>query len=311
MKLKKISELFDLKYWVNLELINLNQCDITNKNTLPFVSRTGKNNWISAFVEKIIGVKSNQGHTLSVATWGSILSTFYQWKPYYSGRDLYILIPKKELSVIEMLFYAKCISMNKYRYNYWRQANKTLKDILIPEMPEDWKNIKVEWPSKWVIISENIDLTIDKWEYFKLWDIFDIEKWRETLENEYWTIPLVSATRESNWVSDFIVNWNKKFSNNVITVSSNGSIWEAFYQNSSFYATWDINILKPKFKLNRYIALFLTTIIRQEQYRFNYWRKWGKEKMEISKIKLPTKNWKPDFDFMEDYIKSLPYSYNL
>ena len=31
-----------------------------------------------------------------------------------------------------MLFYCVCLRANKYRYNYGRQANRTLKDIMLP-----------------------------------------------------------------------------------------------------------------------------------------------------------------------------------
>lgn len=136
IKLIKVSDIFNVVYGVNLELINLDKCNSTDYLSIPFVSRTEKNNGVSAFVEKIIDIEPNPKHTLSVAGGGSVLATFYQPEPYYSGRDLYVLIPKKKMSVTEMLFYAKCISSNKYRYSYGRQANKTLKDLLIP------KNIK-------------------------------------------------------------------------------------------------------------------------------------------------------------------------
>ncbi|MEY4905114.1 MAG: hypothetical protein RLZZ292_2929, partial [Bacteroidota bacterium] len=130
--LVKIADLFEIKYGVNFELINLTQCKSTQYNAIPFVSRTEKNNGVSAFVEKRIEFDINPAHTLSVAGGGSILSTFYQPKPYYSGRDLYVLIPRQKMSVVEMLFYATCIAKNKYKYSYGRQANKTLKDILVP-----------------------------------------------------------------------------------------------------------------------------------------------------------------------------------
>ena len=32
----------------------------------------------------------------------------------------------------EMLFYCAAIEQNKYQYSYGRQANKTLKNILVP-----------------------------------------------------------------------------------------------------------------------------------------------------------------------------------
>jgi hypothetical protein len=48
-----------------------------------------------------------------------------------------------------------------------------------------------------------------------------------------------------------------------------------------------VNILIPKFNLTPFIAMFLNTAIKKEQFRFNYGRKWGKEKMLNHKIKLP------------------------
>ena len=100
---------------------------------------------------------------------------------------------------------------------------------------------------------------------------------------------------------------------NKITISYNGSIAEAFYQAEPFWATDDVNILTLKdYKLNVYIAMFLITLFRMEKYRFNYGRKWDKESMSQSKIKLPTTSGSvPDWQFMENYIKSLPYSKNL
>ena len=49
-----------------------------------------------------------------------------------------------------------------------------------------------------------------------------------------------------------------------------------------------------------------------EKFRFNYGRKWNLDRMNISKIKLPVdKKGIPDFVFMENYMKSLPYSKSL
>ncbi|RYE49944.1 MAG: hypothetical protein EOP48_20695, partial [Sphingobacteriales bacterium] len=137
--LVKITDLFTVTYGVNLELVNLDQCDIDDPDAVPFVSRTENNNGVAAYVKRIHGFTPNPGHTLSVAGGGSVLSTFYQALPYYSGRDLYILAPIVEMDILEMLFHAYCIQLNKYKYNYGRQANRTLRDILIPEvMPSNF-----------------------------------------------------------------------------------------------------------------------------------------------------------------------------
>ncbi len=137
-----LNEIFTITYGVNMELYKFDECKHTHHNAIPFVSRTEKNNGVSAFVEKRIGYEPNPAHTLSVATGGTVLATFYQPKPYYSGRDLYYLTPRKEMIIGEMLYYAMIIRANAYRYSYGRQANKTLKDILVPDrMPENLKTI--------------------------------------------------------------------------------------------------------------------------------------------------------------------------
>lgn len=158
MKLITVEELFEVRYGVNLELVHLEQCDNNDENAIFFVSRTEKNNGVSAIVKRIDELEPNPAHTLSVAGSGSVMSCFYQKLPYYSGRDLYILVPKIKYSPIEMLFYAYCLRMNKYKYNYGRQANKTIKDLLIPKkMPENFKAIK-----------ENIMTIINETQKFEL-----------------------------------------------------------------------------------------------------------------------------------------------
>ena len=55
----------------------------------------------------------------------------------------------------------------------------------------------------------------------------------------------------------------------------------------------------------QYIALFFCAVLRQEKYRYSYGRKWNLENMRTTTIKLPTKDGKPDFVFMENYIRLL------
>lgn len=50
--------------------------------------------------------------------------------------------------------------------------------------------------------------------------------------------------------------------------------------------------------------MFLCTIISKERYRFNYGRKWDKSSMIESVIKLPAFNNHPDWEWMENFIKS-------
>ena len=158
---------------------------------------------------------------------------------------------------------------------------------------------------------KGVALDVSKWNYFKLKDLFDIEKGKEIInDSAEGEIPLVSATYFNNGISGYVENPEKTFPSNTITVPSNGaSTGEAFYQPIPYCATGDVNILKPKHTLDKWSAVFLATILRQEKYRFNYGRKWGKARMEDSAIKLPVdKNVQPDWKYMTDYIKSLSFS---
>ena len=98
------------------------------------------------------------------------------------------------------------------------------------------------------------------------------------------------------------------FPAHTLTVNYDGSVAESFYQPFEYWALDSVNVLVPKFEINVFIALFITTIIRLEKYRFNYGRKWGLDRMKESMIKLPTINGTPDFGFMEKFIKSLNIS---
>lgn len=319
--LVKVSDLFNVIYGVNLELVNLTQCKSSDKNAVPFVSRTENNNGVSAYVEMELDIEPNPAHTLSVAGGGSVLSTFYQSFPYYSGRDLYVLMPKRKMSVIEMLFYAKCISANKYKYNYGRQANKTLKNILIPsQISEELKNKLTAYHkeleksiSQKPIIDKKIKLEADKWRKFELNELFKIQGSKTTplLELEEYgkgKYPYVTTQATNNGVEGFFDFYSED--GNILTADS-AVLGYCSYQSLPFSASDHVEKLTPKFKMNKYIAMFLSTILNLEQYRYNYGRKCSQDRMKKISIKLPSKNGNPDFEYMENYIKSLSYSSSL
>lgn len=326
MKLTPLHKLFDIKYGVNLELINLEQCEKNNPNSANFVSRTEKNNGISAFVLKVNDIEPNPAHTISVAGGGSVLSSFYQKDSYYSGRDIYILIAKNKMREIEMLFYAFCLTKNKYRYNYGRQANKTLKDILVPEqMPDEFASINYEALNTLKfesIINKNYDLNTNNWKIFDLINVFKITLGKPIHSTELEEnmplkndthIPYVTRTTLNNGVEFFVpqsIETDKKINNgNCITVGAEG--FRAFYQKINFINGNKINVLRHE-KLNKYNALFLCTLLNLEiQNKFNYGRGVTKERLCQLSIKLPTENGQPNFEFMENYIKSLSYSKNI
>lgn len=311
--MKKLSEIFDIWYGVNLELIN---CESAEKG-IPFVSRQAAGNGIAGYVMPI-DIAPNPAHTLSIAGSGNVLSTFYHDYEYYSGRDVYIAKPKRTLTQEQMLFYAYVIEANKYRYNYGRQANKTLRNILVPdidELPDYVSEYRLDmivnkFDAK-PLCEKKIKLNVDRWRYFCISKLFDVyaSKEENAMNRTIGNVPFISSSQFSNGVGMYVDDV-PTIPKDTITVARNGSVGSAFYQPIPYCASPDdIRVLRPKFKINEYIALFLVTVIETEKFRYGYGRKYGTKKIKTTGIKLPvTKDGAPDWQFMEDYIKSLPYS---
>ncbi|MCF4114465.1 restriction endonuclease subunit S [Dethiosulfovibrio acidaminovorans] len=125
-----VSDLFNVFYGTNLELNALEPAE--NGTGVNFVSRSSKNNGISARVKLLPDISPIQGGVLTVAGGGSVLETFLQLEPFYSGFHLFYLVPRESMCAEELLYYASCIRENRFRYSYGRQANRTLGGLKIP-----------------------------------------------------------------------------------------------------------------------------------------------------------------------------------
>lgn len=127
----KISDIFTVKYGVNLELNACIEADRNDPDSVNFVTRTAENNGVSSRIKIMDHISPLKDGLISVAAGGSVLSAFYQNEPFYSGRDLYTLDSKTDISPASKLFLITVIEQNKYKYSYGRQANKTLSRLII------------------------------------------------------------------------------------------------------------------------------------------------------------------------------------
>lgn len=158
---------------------------------------------------------------------------------------------------------------------------------------------------------KKIILEVRSWKIFNLITIFDMKAGRYYPRESYneGNIPLVSASENNNGVIKF-TDLEPKY-NNCLTIGKIGI--STFYQNNPFVATSDVTILIPKIKIfNKYIGLFIATILNQEKYKWSYGRQIRLNDCQKLTIKLPVNAQDlPDWEFMENYIKSLPYSNSL
>ncbi|MEI6754155.1 MAG: restriction endonuclease subunit S [Paludibacter sp.] len=310
----RLDEIFYICYGNGLELINCEE----SENGIPFISRTSSNNGVVGRVKIKDEVEPMPAFAITVALGGSVLSSFFQSEMFYTSFHIFCLYPKFQLTEMQMLYYCTIIEKNKYRYNYGRQANKTLKEILVPSIDEIKTNIEsidvdYYFPKK-PLLEMKISLKTDTWMSFKLKDIFNIHTSNDkNLESsEDGLTPYISASQVNNGISSYVANEATQ-KGNTLTVARNGSIGATFYHSYAYCVSPDdVRVFDPKFSFNKYIAIFISVLIEREKYRFAYGRKFGTKRMMDTELKLPVlENGQPDWQFMEDYIKSLPYSANL
>lgn len=337
--LVKLNTLFHIYYGHSLELNRLSQVE-KNEQGIAFVSRKMGDNGISAYVKEIPNIAPAKSGQLTCALGGNgVLSTFIQETEFYTGRDVAILRPLYEMNTQMLLFYCLCINANKFKYSFGRQANKTLKDLLVPDIksiPSYVINQKIDIfknPTQPInIFEDSLFLDTSSWKEFKYSEIFEIKKGyynkKPPVTGSNNGTPFIGATEKNNGITSWVDDQNLKkysrdgtinysepieskiFKENCITVSNNGSVGEAFYQEFPFTCSHDINPLYLKDKtLNVYIAMFLITLIKAEKYRWGFGRKWRPSRMPDSIIKLPVDDsGRPDWIYMENYIKSLKFS---
>lgn len=170
-----------------------------------------------------------------------------------------------------------------------------------------------------------MNLNVDSWKPFLLGDLFEIRKGKRLTsdDQEDGIYNYIGAIDSNNGVANHIAQ-KPIHDGNTISLSYNGSVGEAFYQNAPYWATDDVNALYCRYEgFNCYIGFFIVSILRKEKYKFSYGRKWTLENMNLTEILLPVlkydnktpviddthkysdKGYIPDWKFMEDYIKSL------
>jgi hypothetical protein len=313
----KLTDLFSVEYGNKFDLNKMNVVP-RSRGGVNFVGRSSRNHGVSGFVSPIDAVPPYEAGLITVALGGTkLLCSFIQDQPFYTAQNVAVLSPKREMTFAEKLYVCLCIRHNRFKYSaFGREANRTLKDLVIPDVSEAPTWIKSQEPALIDKISLPANtaatpiLEPNTWVAFRIDSLFNIKKGKRlTKANQSpGKTPFIGAVDKNNGVSALISN-EPNHSANTITVNYNGSVGEAFYQPVPFWASDDVNVLYPKFKMTPEIGIFVAAIIRQDKYRYNFGRKWHVDRMKQSTISLPIdKKGKPDWLYMENYIKSLSYS---
>jgi len=314
MNLVPLNKIFDVRYGNQFDLYKLETNE--DNSDINFVSRSSQNLGVICKVSTYNDTEPFSAGLITATLGGTyLLSSFIQQDKFYTAQNIKVLTPKREMSYNEKLYYCKAIEANRFRYtSHGREANITLDMLPIPEkVPTEFLEIKIEeikLVDELPLINSSFSLMQDSWRNFDLNYLFKITGSQTTpiLELEeygYGKYPYVTTQATNNGVEGFYDFYTEE--GNILAIDS-AVLGYCSYQPENFSASDHVEKLIPKFRMNKYIAMFLVTILNKEQYRYNYGRKCSQARMRQIKIKLPAKNGQPNFDFMENYIKSLSYS---
>ena len=290
MKTEKLSKIFNIQYGNSIELV---YCEKNSKG-INFVSRTKKNNGISDKVSPILGLQPFCAGLLTVAVGGSVLETFLQSAPFYTGFHVMVLTPHFKMSIEDKLFYCQCIRSNQYKYSYGRQANSSLENLLVPtydSIPKSIKNFSINSYGKTLLkqilihdSNTGIQLGGGLERLDKIFDLYNgipsSELNRFIKKETKNCIPYIRPSyRQETSIDAFVNKYSIQekyiFPKETLYVSTDGQGSHTFAYVSSFefIPNSNVSVLMPKREMGLKEKLFYALCITKNRYKFSYGRK--------------------------------------
>ena len=309
----------------------------------PMITTTADNNGISYYVDSD---PLFSGDALTVASDGSVGSTFYQDKDFSAGNIVVVLEPKKSTkqnwSPRSAQFLATCIKRyalikygwtNKYSVN--RVRNTKLPLPVDSNGDPDWQYMDTYIAKLTALAHKNVSslkqakakpakLNIDHWGEFKVSDWFNIRPSKYTKKNgkalknaelfDSGNNPVIVNSNTNNGIGGYT---SKPLTEqgNVITYSdTTDGASTIFYQAKPFVGYSHVKVMLPKLKLSAATMIYLTSIIisaiKNQKYDFSY--KLTTDKMLNTIIKLPIDaKGEPDWEYMSNQVRHLTTLSNL
>lgn len=255
---------------------------------------------------------------------------------------------EKEENIYVLLFLQTLLTASRFKYDYGRKVSekKYANEILFlpvlrnedgsifldenKKYSEDGFYPDFEYMEKYIkslnfqqtkteIISEHISLSTDRWEAKLLKSLYHIQMGNKLDKNKMTmdapAVNFVSRISYDNGVDCKVdyVEGLEPFRSGLVTVALGGSyLGSSFVQLEPFYTAQNVSVLTPLYEeMNLLVNLFITRLIKKESE--SRYCAFGRElNAHINKdftINIPvTEDGKPDFEFMENYMRSLPFS---
>lgn len=325
----KIGDYFDIH--PTKAYTGLSNKDLNDGGETPFVVNSATNNGIGGFSTKPATEKGNI-ITFSDTTEGNTF--FYQPHDFIGFSHVQGMYEKNHAWTRNQLLFL--VSVLKFtcvgRYTYGRKMtreNIAASLVLLPSdeygLPDwQWMESYIDSLHSEPLKTNNADkaildafaFDIREWREFRVEELFDsiykVASYNDSeLERvDVWSekaIPYVTRTDLDNSVKSLVLSAglaNIEAGNAIVIGDTTSTI---SYQLGPFVAGEHIIAARADW-MNKYTGLFITCLLRQERYRYSYGRAYKLDSIRNTEIRLPvTSDGVPDWQWMESYIKSLPY----
>lgn len=316
--MKKLIELFKPINGLSVNCISIT--DAIDDNSIRYLrpSKTYKGT-VKAYINKLKVDKKLifPKETIFVSTNGqgshtySYVSTFN----FVPNSDIVVLVPKKEMPIEHKLFYAFCITKNRYKYSYGRKPKgDRLFDLLLPSEEDIPK-----WVDNLADLRENIESQIRN-DYLEndnsliettnnlvedlitISELFDHQNGISSSSVKRYTnkdgvnfIPFIRPSKTQSTSIDAYVNVDEVdhkaiFPKGTLYVSTDGqgSHTYSYVSITPFVPNSNTIVLLPKRKMSIREKLFYAYAITKNRYKFSYGRKpKGDRFLNIKIPKLP------------------------
>lgn len=227
-----------------------------------------------------------------------------------AGNGLVVLEPITAMNVAQLAYYAAYINNAiRWRFSwYWQTTLTRLARLMVPNTPPTGLvfPVRAALPK---IVKPASSLTKLKLARFALGSIYDLKAgdYHSVGHLPRGNIPMVACGDLENGVCGYF-DLNKHLYNHKLTIAFNGATLAAKFHPYAFAAKDDVAVCIPKAPMRLTTQLFVQVMLSREQWRFSYYRKCYKEKLERVTVPLPTQNSGAiDEDAVEDVMKATPY----